>query len=103
MFVCGGRRRRGIWEKKGERQGEKSKGKSASINNQVTPGALQSLELPQRDAERVRNCFGESLTFKKPSKSGGIKKKPTPPFKGGVNHPRTLFIEESDLISAFIL
>lgn len=33
-----------------ERDREKPKGKSASINNQVTPGALQLLELPQRDA-----------------------------------------------------
>ena len=75
MFVCAeGEVEKGIWEKKGKRQGEKSKGKSASINNQVTPGALRLLELPQRDAKRVWNRFGESLTFKKPSKSGGIKR-----------------------------
>lgn len=43
VYLEGGVKRYG-WKRK------KPKGKSASINNQVTPGALQLLELPQRDA-----------------------------------------------------
>lgn len=37
-----------VWIEERERQGEKTQGESVSINNQVTPGALQLLELPQR-------------------------------------------------------
>lgn len=49
MELCGGGKvEKYGWKREGGR--EKPKGKSASINNQVTPGALQLLELPQRDA-----------------------------------------------------
>lgn len=43
---------------------EKPKGKSASINNQVTPVARITTE----GCRRVWNCLVESLTFKTPRK-----------------------------------
>lgn len=73
----------------------------AGINKQVTPGALQRLELPQRGSIVSGIASAVSLTFKKKrekrepapptphlplkKQSGGIKA--THSLKGGVIHP----------------
>lgn len=58
MCGCFGEVRWG-WERYGSRRMRKKtpRGKSASINNQVTPEALQLLELPQRNGD----VFGIAL------------------------------------------
>lgn len=58
---------------RGDGEGEQPVGgESASINKQVTPGALQRLELPQRGSIVSGIASAVSLTFKKK------KKKPHP-------------------------
>lgn len=67
------------------------RGKSASINNQVTPGALQLLELPQRDVN-VSGIALVKLRLPKPLKNRREKKRIPCFFKSSESAKMCFFV-----------